>query len=206
MPGDMTVDDITIQNREFFGNTQTDSPYLVRSSNTGVSLYSQANSVRSGLDVGPTRGTLPTIDALAEFVIYRTVDQQTNFARLNLFSALTPASTGPYRFGQEFGGTEVHHDIEFAEESGVTTGTEVYLAIEGRDGNSQRVALKNGHLRFDIAERGGAANSYSIGRGGGNTLAINVPSGAVLQLMVNNEIIASLSTSSVDFYRPMIQH
>lgn len=161
-----------------------------------LTVYGLQNNVRTAIDLGPTRGTPPAADALAEIVWYRTLDQAVNYERFN-FSAMASGGAG-YRFGQEFGGTGVRQDIAFAQENGVTAGTEIYLRIGARDSDSQRIQIEHGHLRFEVAARGGAAAAYWIGRGGGNTMNYNVPTSAAHQFLVNNVAAIQVLSSGLE--------
>ncbi|MCW4051506.1 MAG: hypothetical protein NWE89_17430 [Candidatus Bathyarchaeota archaeon] len=158
-----------------------------------LTIFSYTDSVRTSLDLGPTRGTLPTSHALTELVIYRTVDQGTNFARFNI----TAHTDGTYHISQEYGGTESAHDICFRTEDGVTAGTEKYLFIDAtRVGDAQPIVLNYAHLRFDQASMGASAAAYYIARGGGNSLSMNVPTGATLAFLVNNTSVLGLTGST----------
>ena len=81
------------------------------SSDGSITLYSQLNNTRTGFDIGPTRGTLPTSGPLAEMVIYRTTDQATNYERMS-FTAHTSSPTG-FNIDIENGGTGVARDLNF---------------------------------------------------------------------------------------------
>ena len=155
------------------------------SGSSSFDIQSIRNAGRTGLDLIPTSGTLPTTLAYAELVLYRTVTKTTNYERLN-FSAMANPADGGYRIGQEFAGTGARRDIFFAQEAGVTAGTEVYLAVTSRDGDSQRIEIRHGHLEFTVASMGGLGTSYYIGRGGGSTFGYNVPAGASHQWFSNN--------------------
>jgi hypothetical protein len=185
----------------------TNGAYLTTSSNTGWSVYSQANGVRTGFDLGPTRGTLPVSGGLTDFVQYRTVDQVTNFQRFNI----DQDTDGTLHFGEEINGNLNYFDVVWNQESSgnsanrVTAGTEVIFKLAesarvGGLGGSTPIAINYGHLRFDVASMGGNANTYYMARGGGSTLASNVPSGAVLQFSVNNVIALEVAAGGIDRY------
>ncbi len=158
-----------------------------------LSLYSYINSVRTAIDIGPTRGTLPVNDALAELVLYRTVDQTVNYARYNI----SQIAGGHIRFGQEFGGTESVKNVQFATENGVTAGREVFLYFDNQNrvGDSVPIVIEFAHLKFGQAGMGANAGDYYIARGGGTTLTYNLPTGGAHNLLVNNVNIASFSAT-----------
>lgn len=143
---------------------------------------------RIGMDLAPTDGILPSVHALTEYTFYATVDQSINFSRMNL-SAM---ADGTYRFGQEVGGNQVHRPILWSMDGYPyrAAGTQVYLMVDPvRAGQSQPIAIQNGHLRFDIQERGGNYWDHYIGRGGGNTLTYNVPPDGAHVFLVGNRAV-----------------
>lgn len=137
----------------------------------------------------------PPGQAYSEWTVVR---RESPYQRFN-FSAIVTGNgiSAGYRFGQEFAPQSHPEDIVWATEDGVTPGTTEYLKFDkDRVGDSQPIAIVNGHLRFDVPMRGGLANTHYIGRGGAG-LDINVPLDNMLQFHVGNQSKMAITKDGV---------
>lgn len=159
------------------------------SSNVSVDFHNTLNGPDGGamrLVLHPSSNPPPPGQAFSELTLVRA--EAPNYQNLNFSTIVTGNGiTAGYRFGQELGGNAVAQDIAWATENGVTPGTEQYLVFIGqRVGDSQPVAIQHGHLRFDVALRGGLSDTYWLGYGGAG-LEMNAPQTGVIQFQVANQ-------------------
>lgn len=154
-------------------------------------------AARTGLDLLPTSGVLPTAQALCEEVLYWTRDKVTHYKRVNR-SAL---ADGSYRVGMEVGeGQSRARATLWAYESGggsdVTPGNEEVLGVGAeKAGDSFPIEIRNGHLVFIVPARGGLGGEFYLARGGGSDLTANVPTGGRFVFLVNNAPVFVIDAS-----------
>ncbi len=104
-----------------WGWSATQRVKLFNGPDGSLTMYSLVTG-RTALDLGPSRASIPTADALAEVVLYRTADQGTNMERMNWTAGA--AAIPHYRFGVEKSGTGQYRDMVFAfEETSAGTAT-----------------------------------------------------------------------------------
>lgn len=161
-----------------------------------LTIYGLADNGRTAIDIGPTRGVLPSEHALVELVLYRTQDQKNNFERMNWTAG--SAAIPHYRFGVERGGSGQFRDIVFAFED-VTPGVaEIPFIISSNSINgSHYLAVQQGHLVFTTPSMGGEGGSFYIGRGGGSNFDFNVPTGGTFEFSVQNSPKVKIDSSGL---------
>ena len=64
-------------------------------------------------------------------------------------------------------------------------------------GSSIPIYISSGHLNFNIVGMGANAGDYYMARGGGATMAINTPTGSLMQFLNNNSLVMDVGATGV---------